>query len=68
MDFAANLGLELGLDQKKKKNPNDPVRDSGEDSSEDDDEGEDEVEHGHQPFTSLLMMQGPLDVELLKDD
>ncbi|KAJ0765474.1 hypothetical protein HanPI659440_Chr08g0303851 [Helianthus annuus] len=24
--FAANWGLELGLDQKKKKNPNDPVR------------------------------------------
>ncbi|KAJ0493765.1 hypothetical protein HanIR_Chr12g0589781 [Helianthus annuus] len=53
MDFATNWGLELGLDQKKKKNPNDPVRDSGEDSSEDDDESEDE---------------GPLDVELLKDD
>ncbi|KAM0014965.1 putative transcription factor interactor and regulator Znf-B family [Helianthus debilis subsp. tardiflorus] len=34
VDLAANWGLELGLDQKKKKNPNDPVRDSGQDSGQ----------------------------------
>ncbi|GJV44762.1 zinc finger protein CONSTANS-LIKE 14 [Tanacetum coccineum] len=35
-----------------------------------DDEGEeeDEVQDEHQPFTSLLMMQGPLDVDVMKDD
>ncbi|KAJ0717813.1 putative transcription factor interactor and regulator Znf-B family [Helianthus annuus] len=34
VDLAANWGLELGLDQKKKKNPNDPVLDSGQDSGQ----------------------------------
>lgn len=32
-----------------------------------DDDEEEEVQHEHQPFTSLLMMQGPLDVDLSKD-
>ncbi|KAK9060153.1 hypothetical protein SSX86_020857 [Deinandra increscens subsp. villosa] len=31
-------------------------------------EVEDEVKPGHQPFTSLLMMQGPLNVDSLKDE
>lgn len=30
-------------------------------------EGDDEVQDEHQPLTSLLMMQGPLDVDLMKE-
>ncbi|KAK9063560.1 hypothetical protein SSX86_017430 [Deinandra increscens subsp. villosa] len=33
----------------------------------DDDDMKDEVQNEHQPFTSLLMMQGPLDVVPVKD-
>lgn len=38
-----------------------------EDNDDGDDEEEDEVQNEHQPFTSLLMMQGPLDIDPLKD-
>ncbi|XP_076884048.1 zinc finger protein CONSTANS-LIKE 15-like [Bidens hawaiensis] len=46
-------------------NGNDNGNENGND--EDDDGNMDEVQCGHQPFTSLLMMQGPFDVDSLKD-
>ncbi|XP_076952367.1 zinc finger protein CONSTANS-LIKE 15-like [Bidens hawaiensis] len=40
---------------------------NGNGNENDEDGNMDEVQHGHQPFTSLLMMQGPFDVDSLKD-
>ncbi|KAL8224501.1 hypothetical protein R6Q57_019976 [Mikania cordata] len=131
LDLASNWGLDLDQDRHRKKNPNNPVNDSGQwaypltdpnswmqdimvpdetnvvvdcgDSFKklnstcgkqkhvilkqltelfkrslllDGDNGgrdesrqqeDDEVQIEHQPFTSLLMMQGPLDVDLSKN-
>ncbi|XP_076908193.1 zinc finger protein CONSTANS-LIKE 15-like [Bidens hawaiensis] len=50
---------------------NDDGNDNGNENGNVNDEGDDgnmdEVQHGHQPLTSLLMMQGPFDVDSLKD-
>lgn len=45
----------------------DETRQQDEDNDDEVEDDDDEVGNEHQPFTSLLMMQGSINVDLLKD-